>query len=62
MQVRILDESGEVIWSQGEKSGMTFLSHREDGTIHRIITALESALAEAGDESLRPISESSAPC
>lgn len=62
MQVRILDESGEVIWSQGEKSGMTFLSHREDGTIHQIIAALESALAETRNESLRPISESSAPC
>ena len=61
MQVRVLDESGDVIWSQGEKSGMTFLSHREDGTILRIIAALESALAEAGDESLRPVSKSSAP-
>ena len=61
MQVRILDESGEVIWSQGEKSGMTFLSHREDGTILRIIAALESALAEAGDESLHPVSKSSVP-
>ncbi len=62
MQVRVLDEHGEVIWSQGENSGMTFMSHREDGTIHRIIAALESALAEACDEALRPISESSAPC
>lgn len=58
MQVRVLDESGELIWSQGEKSGMTFLSHRQDGTIHRIIASLESAVNEARDESLRPISES----
>lgn len=57
MRVRVLDESGEVIWSEGEKSGMTFLSHREDGTIHQIIAALESALVEARDESLRPVSE-----
>ncbi len=62
MQVRILDGSGEVIWSHGEKNGMTFLSHREDGTIRRIIAALESALVEAGDESLRQVSESSTPC
>ncbi|MCF5059905.1 Rrf2 family transcriptional regulator [Pseudomonas proteolytica] len=62
MQVRVLDESGEVIWSQGKKSGMTFLSHREDGTIDKIIAALESALAEARNESLCPISELSAPC
>lgn len=61
MQVRVLDESGEVIWSQGEKSGMTFLTHREDGTIKRIIAALETATVEALDEASRPVSESSAP-
>lgn len=50
MQVRILDESGEVIWSQSEKSGMTFLSHREDGTLEAIIVALESATEVAKQE------------
>ncbi|WP_172736652.1 hypothetical protein [Pseudomonas sp. Irchel s3h17] len=50
MQVRILNESGEVIWSQGEKSGMTFLSHRKDGTLESIIVALESATDAAKKE------------
>lgn len=70
MQVRVLDESGEVIWSQGDKSGMTFLSHRKDGTLGSIIAALGAA-AESAKQQLEesayvadfhPINESSAPC
>lgn len=50
MQVRVLDENDEVIWSQGKKSGMTYLSHRKDGTLEKIIAALESATEVAKQE------------
>ena len=47
MQVQILDENGEVIWSHGKKCGMTFLSHREDGKIEEIVELLEVAAETA---------------
>ncbi|AQS50540.1 hypothetical protein PAEH1_01420 [Paenalcaligenes hominis] len=50
MQVRILDNDGEVIWSQSEKIGMTFMSHRKDGKLKEIIAALESAVLIAKNE------------
>ncbi|GGE68513.1 hypothetical protein GGR41_000549 [Paenalcaligenes hominis] len=50
MQVRILDTNGEVIWSQSEKIGMTFMSHRKDGKLKEIIAALESAVLIAKNE------------
>lgn len=58
MIIRVLDDSDEVIWSNGEKSGVAVIAHRKDGTHEKIIAALETALAQAREQA----SESSAPC
>ena len=50
MQVRILNDKQELIWTSTMTGGMTFLSHRRDGTVDLIITALEKALLQAQTE------------
>lgn len=55
MIVRIYDERGDVLWSRGGRSGVTSLSHREDGTIDEIILALELALHHAKGERDKPL-------
>jgi hypothetical protein len=50
MQVRVLNEKLESIWTSTNGGGMTFLAHRRDGTLDTIITALEQALLRAQAE------------
>lgn len=50
MIIQIRDEHDEVIWSRGEKSGVTSLSHRKDGSIDLIIEALSNAVLYARAE------------
>lgn len=58
MQVRILDDEGlEILWVKTETGGLTSSSFRRDGTIERIITALERALEQARAESTELDSE-----
>ncbi|MNF71115.1 hypothetical protein D3C81_2271270 [compost metagenome] len=50
MQVRILNNDLEVIWVKTETGGLTSLSFRRDGTIEKIIVALQRALEHARAE------------
>jgi len=50
MQVRVFGEAQELLWVRTETGGLTSLSHRRDGTLDRIIVALESALYQAKSE------------
>lgn len=52
MQIRVIDQSGDVIWSRSETCGMTSLSYRKDGTLLRIIGILYLALHQAQAELL----------
>jgi hypothetical protein len=56
MQVRILDDDLEVLWVKTETGGVTSTSHRQDGTLERIITSLECALLCARAELVEPVS------
>jgi len=50
MQVRVLNEELDVLWVKTEIGGVTNLSFRRDGTIERIIDALQRALDHARAE------------
>lgn len=50
MQVRIFGEEKELLWVRTQNGGVTSLSHRRDGTLLKIIAALESALHQARAE------------
>lgn len=54
MQVRILNDDLDVIWTKTSTGGLTNPSFRRDGTIETIIVALESALQWARDEANQP--------
>lgn len=54
MQVRILNDDLDVIWTKTNTGGLTSLSFRRDGTIETIIVALEAALQWARDEANQP--------
>jgi hypothetical protein len=54
MQVRILNDDLEVIWTKTETGGLTSLSFRRDGTIEMIISKLETALEWAREEAIQP--------
>jgi hypothetical protein len=53
MQVRVFDKTGELLWVKTETGGVTSLSHRQDGTLEKIIGALESALCQARAEAVQ---------
>ncbi|WP_321346440.1 hypothetical protein [Halopseudomonas oceani] len=57
MQVRILDDGGEVIWSQSPELGMTALSHRKNGRIDEILAVLSMATERAKEEKLLPVEQ-----
>lgn len=59
MQVRILNDDLDVIWTKTETGGLTSPSFRRDGTIEMIIIALEKALQWAREEAIQPDSDSS---
>lgn len=50
MQVRVIDETQNVLWVKTETGGLTHLSYRRDGTLVKIISLLESALHQARGE------------
>lgn len=50
MQVRVLNEELDVLWVKAESGGVTNLSFRRDGTIEKIIDALQRALDHARAE------------
>lgn len=50
MQVRVIDDTQNVLWVKTETGGLTSLSYRRDGTLVKIISLLESALLQARGE------------
>ncbi|GAI09664.1 unnamed protein product, partial [marine sediment metagenome] len=50
MQVRVIGEEQQLLWVRTQNGGVTSLSHRRDGTLSKIIAALESALQQARAE------------
>lgn len=50
MQIRVIDPSGQMIWSRSQTCGVTALSYRKDGTLLRIIEALALATEQARSE------------
>lgn len=56
MQIRILDDDLQVLWVKTASGGVTRTSHRQDGTLARIISSLESALVWANEELREPVS------
>lgn len=50
MQVRVIGAEQKLLWVKTETGGLTNLSHRRDGTLDKIIVALESALYQARSE------------
>ncbi len=54
MQVRVLNDELEVLWTRTETGGLTSLSFRRDGTIETIIASLENALEHARAEAAQP--------
>ncbi|MNC37040.1 hypothetical protein D3C75_855900 [compost metagenome] len=50
MQVRVLNDDLEVLWVKTETGGLTSMSFRRDGTLGKIIAALETALEHARAE------------
>lgn len=50
MQVRVIGEEQQLLWVRTQNGGVTSLSHRRDGTLSKIIAALESALYQARAE------------
>jgi hypothetical protein len=57
MQVRILNDDLDVIWTKTNTGGLTSPSFRRDGTIETIIVALETALQRAREEAIQPDSD-----
>ena len=55
MQARVLNEELDVLWVKTETGGVTNLSFRRDGTIERIINALQRALDHARAELNCPV-------
>jgi hypothetical protein len=55
MQIRVLNEKLDVLWIKTETGGVTNLSFRRDGTIEKIIYALQRALAHARAELNSPV-------
>ena len=55
MKVHVFEKSSEVLWVKTETGGLTSLSYRRDGTLEKIIAALESALLQARAEQNCPI-------
>jgi hypothetical protein len=47
LTVRIVDESGEVIWERGQGRGITSRAYATDGTLEVIIGVLKEALKQA---------------
>lgn len=57
MQVRVVGEAQEVLWVKTETGGVTSLCYRRDGTLEKIITALESALHQARGEASQAVDD-----
>ena len=60
MQVRVLNEELDVLWVKTETGGVTNLSFRRDGTIEKIIDALQRALDHARAELSCPVDSTDA--
>lgn len=50
MKVSVTGEGQDLLWVRTETGGVTSLSHRRDGTLEKIIEALDSALFQARAE------------
>lgn len=56
MQIRVLSDDLEVLWVKTEAGGVTSESHRQDGTLEKVIEALQCALSYARLELKQPVS------
>jgi len=50
MEVRVIDESGELLWTRNDFGGYTSFTYAQDSTLMLIRAALESALNQCNGE------------